>query len=113
MIGHRLAFAANSISRFRHALNQYIPVTPDVISVWSATRSIDSDWRMPAIFRVQVDDDRAEQGQPTHGGQFEVECYLGCLSKSAKEEAREPDPGGFGMSYLKDNQRDSCSGKNG
>ena len=95
MIGHRLPFAANSFSRFRRALNQYIPVTPNVISVWSATRSIDPDGRMPAIFRVQINNDRAEQGQPTHGGQFEVECYLGCLSKSAKEEAHEPDPRGF------------------
>ena len=66
-----------------------------MISVGSATRSIDPDWRMPAIFRVQIDDDRAEQGQPTHRGQFEAECYLGCLSKSAKEEVREPVSGGF------------------
>ena len=89
------AFAANFIPRFRCAWNHYIPVTPNVISVGSATRSIDPDWRMPAIFRVQIDDNRAEQGQPAHRGQFEAECYLGCLSKSTKEEALEPVSEGF------------------
>ena len=95
MIGHRLPIAANSISRLRRASNQYIPVTPDVVSVWSATVSVDPNWGMPAIFRVQIDDDRAEQGQPTHRSQFKVECYLACLSKSFREEVDEPDPGGL------------------
>lgn len=60
----------------------YIPVAPNVISVRSAALTIDPNWRVPPKFRVQIDDDGAELGQPTHGGQFEVKCYLIVFSRS-------------------------------
>ena len=94
-LGHRLPFTTRHILHLKGFLEGYIPVTPNMISVRYAARSIDPDWGVPAIFRVQIDNYGPKQGQPTHGGQFEVECYLAALVNLKRQKNRSPSPADF------------------